>query len=78
MTFSEVLTECLRNKPLLKEYDRLRGTNLSLKGSGLDLQIDQATGRLAVELKDFVEFVYEYIYTRIEVKPNDQRKAQGG
>lgn len=43
-------------------YDRLAGSNLSMKGSNLDLMIDKASGRQAAEIKEFIDFVYEHIF----------------
>lgn len=65
MTFKEVIIEASKNSEFVKEFDRLCGTNLSLKGTGLDLEIDKATGRLDNDLKLFVEFVYENIWLRL-------------
>ncbi len=65
MTFKEILLESAANKELVKEFDRLNGTNLSLKGSGLDLEIDKASGRLEDDMKLFIEFVYEFVWLRL-------------
>ena len=54
------------NEPeLVKEFDRLRHTNLSQIGSPLDLLIDEQTGRLEADFNKFVEFVRDCIYERI-------------
>jgi len=66
ITFYECLMACAANRDLVREFDRLRGTNLSLKGSGIELMIDEATGRLKQDLQAFVEFVYEFIWVRID------------
>ncbi len=50
---------------LVAEYDRLSGTNLSRRGTPLDLMIDDAVGRQEKEMHGFVEFVRECIYERI-------------
>jgi len=63
--FIETLLVCADTKELVEQYDRLNNSNLSLKGSTLDLKIDEATGRLDYEVEQFVIFVYEYIYQRI-------------
>ena len=47
---------CARNTELVREYDRLRGTNLSRRGTGLELMIDDATGRTEDDVRGFVEF----------------------
>jgi hypothetical protein len=53
---AEFVLLCLENEELVREFDRLRGTNLSLRGSGLDLEIDRATGRLEHDFRVFLDF----------------------
>lgn len=54
------------NEPeMVKEFDRLRGTNLSQVGSPLDLMVDEQTGRLEGDFNKFVEFVRDCIYERV-------------
>lgn len=74
---SQVMTNCSRpdlrtcvqaawdNRKLLVEYDRLRGTNLSLAGSRLEIQIDFSSGRLVCEAEAFVQFVRECVWSRL-------------
>lgn len=55
------------NEPeLVREFDRLKGTNLSRCGSPLDLLIDESTGRLEHDFAEFVEFVRTAIYERVK------------
>lgn len=61
-TFAEVVFKCAENKALVAEFDRLTGSNLSMKGSGLDRMIDDATGRTAEGVEQFVSFVHEFIW----------------
>ncbi len=65
MTFSECVREAAANKELVAEFDRLNGTNLSLKGTNLDVQIDLACGRLELDVAKFVQFVKECVWDRI-------------
>lgn len=65
MTFPECVLECAKDKDLMAEFDRLKGCNLSLKGTGLDLQIDLHSGRLEKDVAEFVVFVKEIIWDRI-------------
>ncbi len=58
------LTECVNNRELIEQYDRLRGTNLSRNGSALVQLIDRQTGKLEKEFREFVEFVREDVYER--------------
>jgi hypothetical protein len=60
--FMKCLVEAVRTPGLVAEYDRLRGTNLGLRGSELERAIDEATGRLDAEVLGFAEFVREWVY----------------
>jgi hypothetical protein len=60
--FEKCLLEAAATPGFVKEYDRLNGTNLSLKGSKLELAIDKASGRLRSEIAEFAEFVRNYVY----------------
>lgn len=62
MTFEQCLMECAGTKELVAEFDRLNNTNLSMRGSAIDLRIDAATGRMAADIAKFTEFVAEFIY----------------
>jgi hypothetical protein len=68
LRFIDCLRVAIEDAQLIKEFDRLNGTNLSMRGSGLDLEIDQVSGRVDSDLKQFSEFVWEYIYTRVPPK----------
>ncbi len=59
MTFTplEVLSAALANPEFVAEFDRLSGTNLSLVGSPLELQIDKSTGRLEHDVRKFLSFI---------------------
>lgn len=65
LTFAQVLDVCARNADFVAEFDRLRGTNLSRKGSRLALAIDDATGRMVAEVPDFVAFVWDTVWLRL-------------
>lgn len=65
MTFKECVDECLKDRELIAEFDRLTGSNLSLKGSNLDVQIDLASGRYPLELRKFFQFVHDVVWTRV-------------
>lgn len=64
--FGACLAAAAANKDLVREFDRLHKTNLSLNGGPLDLAIDQATGRLEADAAAFAEFVHDTIYSRLE------------
>jgi hypothetical protein len=63
--FAEVLLICGRNRELVAEFDRLHKSNLSRRGTGLDLMIDDAAGRTDADVRAFAEFVREFIYDRV-------------
>lgn len=65
MTFADCCRESFNNRELLAEFDRLKGTNLSLRGTAFELQIDFASGRFEGEMEQFVEFVKECIWSRL-------------
>ena len=62
--FWQIVRECSRQPALLREFDRLSHTNLSRKGGGLVLAIDEATGKLASDAEKFLDFVYDCILRR--------------
>lgn len=68
MTFIEALREAVSNRELIQQYDRLKGTNLSLKGASMDVLVDIHSGRMNEDLKGFIEFFEECIWERIPVK----------
>jgi hypothetical protein len=63
MTFEQCVIECARNQELIKGFDRLAGTNLQLCGAPIEIMIDEATGRLSDDVRRFVSFVDEWIWT---------------
>lgn len=67
--FLTCLFEAVHTPGFVQEFDRLTGHNLSLRGTGLDLKIDEATGRLEQGMVDFVKFVKETVYDRLPDKP---------
>lgn len=63
--FINTLIYCINETEMVQEYDRLTGSNLSLRGTPIDLLIDEATGRLDDELREFIYFIYDCVYTRV-------------
>lgn len=63
MTFEQCVMKCAANKELIQQFDRLAGTNLQLHGAPIELAIDKATGKLADDVRRFVSFVDEWIWT---------------
>lgn len=69
LTFFDVLTECIGNRELVGEFDRLSGSNLSGRGAPIERMIDEATGRNDADLAAFVNFVFECVFIRLEPAP---------
>lgn len=72
MSFVEVLTESTANLELVKEFERLTGNTLILTGAKtpLDRMIDEACGPDPKALKEWIDFVWEFIFTRVQVEGN--------
>ena len=68
MTIEQICKQCLEYKDLVANFDRLRGTNLSGKGSLIERQIDIASGRQENDLKLFAQFIVEFVMKRIPVE----------
>lgn len=64
--FHVCLLEAINTPELVENFDRLWGHNLCGRGAPIEQMIDQATGRIDEGVKDFVSFVYEYVYLRVE------------
>lgn len=65
MTFTECVLFCAENREMVKHFDRLRGTNLSLRGSPIDLAIDESTGRRDHDLALFTAFIFDAVWCRL-------------
>lgn len=62
MTFAECLQAAAACSGLVAEFDRLQGTNLSFRGSPVELGIDRACRRQEAEAVEFVRFVFRYVW----------------
>jgi hypothetical protein len=66
ISFLQRIEASAANSELVREFDRLRGTNL--RGSPVDLAVDKATGRLASDLQSFIEFVLDCVFLRVSLR----------
>lgn len=73
--FFECLREAAQYPGFVEEYDRLTGSNLSRRGTGLDLAIDQASGRLETELHAFAIFVRDHVYVHCRAEARDKEPS---
>lgn len=64
--FHEVVLETLTHPGLLAEFDRLKGTNLRLLGSPINIHVDIGSGRLANDVQKFVIFVHQCVWSRLK------------
>ena len=55
------LEQCIANPDLLRQYDRLNGTDLSRRGSPIDLMIDDACGKMDADARGFFDFCMEQL-----------------
>ena len=78
MTFADVLMEAAHHREFVEQYDRLSGTNLSRCGTGIDLTIDDASGRMDAEVPAFVAFVYECIWLRLPLEARGSQPIDDG
>jgi hypothetical protein len=66
------LNAALEVPELIANFDRLYGYNLSRRGAPLELAIDDATGFTEAGIIEFMNFVWEFVFTRI---PVDEKEA---
>ena len=72
MTFWDCVNVCAGEASLVEQFDRLTGHHLSKLHlrTGLDQMIDEATGRDQAAMVDFLNFVWDCIWTRFP-QPKD-------
>jgi len=63
--FHVVIRECVLQKEFVENIDRLYGTNLARRGTGLQLAIDDASGRMQKDIRTFIRFVKEQVWDRL-------------
>ena len=70
LTFIECVSVCAGQRGLIKEFDRLTGHHLSTIGTRrpLDSLIDEATGRDDEAFAAFIEFVWDCVWTRLDLR----------
>lgn len=75
LSYLECLYAAVSEPKLVSEVDRLCGTNLMFRGSGIELEIDRVTGKLDHDLEIFCDFVWECIFIRVpltKTEPNEK------
>ena len=76
MTFYDCLMECVGNRELVKGFDRLRGTNLSMSGPPINLMVDEATGKQREDMNKFIEFCWDCVWTRLTKRDGNPHHEQ--
>ena len=66
--FEDALRSAAGNRELLEQYDRLTKSNLSRRGSPIELAVDDATGRTEKEFAEFARFVFEYVWLPVALE----------
>ena len=77
MTFEDVIIECCMRKDFVKQYDRLKGSNLSRilladtrppivrmidEATGYDKELDKKTHE---EMGEFIAFIFDTVWLRL-------------
>lgn len=78
MNFAHVIEECIGNKALVTEFNRLSGSSIGVDNrSQLDRMIDEATGHHEeideiekAEMLDFISFVYDCVWVPLAGRLN--------
>lgn len=72
MTFEDCCKECVDNKELVKEFNRLSGTHLGELRTGIQIAIDKACGYDPdkAAMPKFIEFVRDCIWLPLALKQN--------
>lgn len=65
-TFSTALSESARNKELIKQFERFAGMKM-MATAPIDMMVDKATGFGDYRLKQFIYFVYDFIWSRLPI-----------
>jgi hypothetical protein len=65
LTFMDCINAALDSPELVKQFDRLYGANLMRQGHPLELAIDDACNRTSYDCRQFLNFLWEYVFTRV-------------
>jgi hypothetical protein len=65
LSMEACIEACFEQPELISNFDRLRGTNLSRKGNGLALMINDVCGKSHDDMGKFLDFIYECIFLKL-------------
>lgn len=60
--FIACLDEAISTPELVAQFDRLYGADLRARRAPIVRMVDQATGKLACDMREFVHFVHQGVY----------------
>ena len=78
LTFIQCATAAIEMPEFVQAVDRLMGTYLTGKGTPLDLMIDKATNRMDHDLATFLQFVWDFVYTRVPMGAESPQSFPAG
>jgi hypothetical protein len=64
LTFADVIAAAMETPELVKCFDRLYGANLMRRGTPIELAIDDACNRTDYDCRAFLNFLWEFVFTR--------------
>jgi hypothetical protein len=75
LTFMEVIVAAMETPELIRCFDRLYGANLMRRGLPIELAIDDACGRTNHDCRGFLNFLWEFVFTRTPITKLPPEKA---
>lgn len=78
ISFLECAEVAIKEPQLLAQVDRLCGTNLLRNGHPLELAIDEACGKTEDDIRVFLNFVWECVFTRLPLLESPEPKRATG
>lgn len=67
LCYLDCLYVALASRDLVAEFDRLTSANLSGRGAPIDILVDESSGRLDHEFKEFAWFVWNTVFLRVPI-----------
>jgi hypothetical protein len=75
LSFADCIAAAIETPELVKQFDRLFGANLMRRGHPLELAIDDACDRTSYDCRRFLNFLWEYVFTRVSKTELPPEKA---
>lgn len=68
MKFEECVFECIHNKELVINFNRLYGTTIGVPTTSINTMIDRVSGYEQDQYNKFFKFVMQYIWAPLVIK----------